>query len=395
MTPPLADVRWLTYLRDRPDLIAAAAATGNAPAAQRELRRDHPPEAVAAALTLAELRERAATKYRLADRMWFDRVRLEQATGEVVARHKARRFGERAGETVLDLCGGLGGDALALAEHGPIRTLDRDPAAGWMATENAAAYGVAGRIEAVAADVEEVNVAGRLVHLDPDRRPTGDRGSRRRERRLEDYAPGLPFLQSVAATAAGGAIKVSPAANWGGKFPGCEIELISHDGECREATVWFGAFAEPGRHRATVLHGDTTHTLAADPFDAIPTVGPIGPFLHDPDPSVVRAGLLDELCGRMGLVRTDDAEEYLTGDAIDTPFAAAFRVLAACPNNPRAYRAAVRETGAGDVEVKCRHLPIDAAAIRRKLPLTPGGPRRTLIFAKLAGKASAVVCERV
>ncbi|NNJ26024.1 THUMP-like domain-containing protein [Alienimonas chondri] len=53
------------------------------------------------------------------------------------------------------------------------------------------------------------------------------------------------------------------------------------------------------------------------------------------------------------------------------------------------------EAGAGDVEVKCRHLPIDAAAVRRKLPLSPGGPRLTLIFAKLEGKAAAIVCERL
>ena len=406
MTPPLAEVRWLEYLRDRPDLIAAAAESGNAPAAQAALRRDHPPEAVAAALTLSELRSRAGEKFTRGDRMWFDRVRLEQATGEAVARHKARRFAERRGDAdppVLDLCGGCGGDAVALAGSGPVRTVDSDPAAGWMAAANAAVYGVAERVEPVTAAVEAVEVAGSLVHLDPDRRPTGDRGSRRREKRLEDYAPPLPFLQQIVANAAGGAIKVSPAANWGGKFPGCEIELVSHAGECREATVWFGALGEPGRHRATVLQGEPgalalgagTYTIAADPFDAIPHVGPPGAFLYDPDPSVVRAGLLDELCARTGLHRTDDAEEYLTGDSPETPFAAAFRLIESCPNNPRRYRAAVGAAGAGDVEVKCRHLPVDAAAVRRKLPLTPGGPRLTLVFAKLEGKAAALLCERI
>ena len=398
MTPPLAEVRWLEYLRDRPDLIAAAAEVGNAPAAQVALRRDHPPAAVAAALTLAELRDRAGDKFTRGDRMWFDRVRLEQATGEVVARHKARRFAKRRGDVdrpVLDLCGGCGGDGVALAGSGPVRTVDADPAAGWMAAANAAVYGVAERVEPVTAAVEEAEVAGSLVHLDPDRRPIGDRGSRRREKRLEDYAPPLPFLQQVVATAAGGAIKVSPAANWGGKFPGCEIELISHAGECREATVWFGSLGEPGLHRATVLSDAAADTLAADPFDAIPTVGPPGAFLYDPDPSVVRAGLLDELCARTGLRRTDDAEEYLTGDSLETPFGAAFRLIESCPNNPRRYRAAVGAAGAGDVEVKCRHLPIDAAAVRRKLPLAPGGPRLTLVFAKLEGKAAALLCERV
>ncbi|QDT17233.1 class I SAM-dependent methyltransferase [Alienimonas californiensis] len=405
--PPLSDVRWLEYLRERPDLVAAAAERGNAPAEQAALRKEHPAEAVAAALTLAELRGRAVEKFRLGDRMWFDRVRLEQATGEAVARHKARRFAARMnagepgasapggnGSPVLDLCGGLGGDAIALAEFVPVRTVDRDPVAGWMATQNAALHGVSDRVTAETASAEEVNVSGAFVHLDPDRRPGGERGAKRREKRLEDYAPDLSFMRSLAASAAGGAIKVSPASNWGGKFPDCEIELISHGGECREATVWFGSLADPGVHRATVLLDDDTHTLAADPFAAIPTVGPIADYLYDPDPSVVRAGLVDELCERTGLQRLDDAEEYLTGPRVETPFATAFRVLAVCPNNARRYRAAIGETGAGDVEVKCRHLPTDAAAVRRKLPLTPGGPRRTLIFAKLEGKAAAVVCER-
>ena len=408
--PPLSQVRWLDYLHAHPDLIREAAEAGNAPAAQAELRTSHPVEAVAAALTLAELRGRTAAKFSRSADLWCDRVRLEQATGEAVARHKATRFAAAAqDDPVLDLCGGLGGDAVALASHRPVVTVDRDPAASWMSGRNAAAYGVAENLMLRTADATDsllsgpAALAGRLAHIDPDRRPTGDRGSVRRERRVEDYAPPLDFLRHLAAHAAGGAFKVSPAANWGGKFVGCEIELVSHGGECREATVWFGSLAEPHLHRATVLVGGLTdsvpHTLAADPFAAIPEVGEIDDYLFDPDPAIVRAGLVDELCARTGLRRLDDAEEYLTGDVPlspdFTPFAAAFRVLEVCPNNPRAYRGAVRSAGAGDAEVKCRHLPVSAAAVRRKLPLTAGGPRLTLVFARLAGKASAVLCERM
>ena len=406
--PPLARVRWLDYLRDRPDLLAAAA--NLSPEDQGELRADHPADAVAAALTLAELRRRAADRFTRAAGLWCDRVRLEQATAESVARHKARRFAG-ADRPVLDLCGGMGGDAVALAAGGPVVSFDRDPAATWMTAANAALYGVDERVTAGTADVTDDGVsgpaalAGRLVHVDPDRRPGGDRASARRERRIEDYAPGLPFLHHLVARAAGGAVKVSPAANWGGKFPGCEVELISAGGECREATVWFGALADPHAHRATVLAADgpgadvTTATLCADPFAAVPRVGPPGEYVFDPDPSVVRAGLVDHLCERSGLRRLDDAEEYLTGDSLPpaafAPFVTAFRVLELCPNNPRRYRAAVRSAGASDVEVKCRHLPISAAAVRRKLPLAAGEPRRTLIFARVAGKATALLCDRL
>ena len=272
MTPPLSDVRWLDYLETHPDLLFAAAEAS--PESQAPLRADHPPEAVAAALTLCELRRKAVEKFSRGDRLWCDRVRLEQATSEPVAVHKARRFAERGGkEEVSDLCGGLGGDAVALGLAGlAVSSVDRDPAAGWMTQRNATLYGVGDRVTVRTGDVTNAAFggAGGLVHIDPDRRPAGTPSGRRRERRIEDYSPGLPFLQELAATATGGAIKVSPAANWGGKFPGTEIELISAGGECREATIWFGSLGEPGRHRATVLSGSLS-----DPTRRVAGRGPV------------------------------------------------------------------------------------------------------------------------
>ena len=73
------------------------------------------PDQVAGAVRLAEARRRGAAKFTRADRMWFEPTGLEQATAEPVARHKAARFAGRAA-TVVDLCCGIGGDTLALAE---------------------------------------------------------------------------------------------------------------------------------------------------------------------------------------------------------------------------------------------------------------------------------------
>src|SRR4051812_13988362 len=80
------------------------------------LRRNYPAEQVAAALEQADLRRRARTKFADAGRMLFTRAGLEQASGERVARWRARRFADW--ETVADLCCGIGGDTGALAvEH--------------------------------------------------------------------------------------------------------------------------------------------------------------------------------------------------------------------------------------------------------------------------------------
>src|SRR5690606_4135508 len=116
--------RTLRALRDSPEIFAEiAAAGGDELALQKTLRRRWPDELVRAALLQHALRERARAKFRNADQMWFDRVALEQATSEAVARHKAARF---QGE-VDDLCCGIGGDTLALAEHCHVRSIDRRP----------------------------------------------------------------------------------------------------------------------------------------------------------------------------------------------------------------------------------------------------------------------------
>ena len=56
--------------------------------------------------------KKAAVKFEHGQQMWVEPIGIEQATSEPVARHKAARF---TCPLVVDLCAGIGGDALALA----------------------------------------------------------------------------------------------------------------------------------------------------------------------------------------------------------------------------------------------------------------------------------------
>ncbi len=377
----------LHQLRDRPELLdAATAAGGESLQVQRKMRRDYPAELVRAALTLVELRDKATSKFSAADRMWFDRQGLEQATSEVVAAHKARRFSG----TVLDLCCGIGADALALAAAGcDVVAVDRHPATCLRAAWNAEAAAVGKRVQLICGDVEQFPLSPHWVHIDPDRRATGPA----RSVRLEDYRPGLEFLQELTQRASGGAIKLSPASNFGGKFPDCEIELVSLHGECKEATVWCGEAAGPKSWRATVLPDGAT--LTGNDLEVFAEQSPLREFLFDPDPAVVRAGLIDLAACELGLARLDDADEYLTGDRpVQSPWVRGFEVLADLPNNDKEIRRYFRQQDFGQVEIKCRHIPVQAEAVRKKLPLTGSRPA-VLIFARVAGKARAVVCRRL
>jgi len=108
---------------------------------------------------------------------------------------------------------------------------------------------------------------------------------------------------------------------------------------------------------------------------------------------VVRAGLTDLVAQQLGLNRLDGAEEYLTGDnLVSSGFVQTFEVLAELANNEQALRAWLRTSDFGQVEIKCRHIPIQAETLRKRLPL-PGNQRGVVIFARIGGK-SRIVCAR-
>ncbi|MCA9095580.1 MAG: hypothetical protein KDA68_19005, partial [Planctomycetaceae bacterium] len=203
--------------------------------------------------------------------------------------------------------------------------------------------------------------------------------------------PGPEFLTSLT-TGRGGAIKLSPAANFGGKFDDSEIELVSWKGECKEATVWFGELAGESPYRATILPANAT--LTGDPLEHLAQVTPLESYLYDPDPAVVRAGLVDLLAETASFGRLDSSEEYLTSDTpIESPFVERFQVVADLPNQPRAIRDFFRNSRYGQLEIKCRHIPLDVEKLRREISL-PGDTPGVLIMARLQGKSRAIIAER-
>jgi hypothetical protein len=359
--------------------------SGNEFQVQQQLRKTYAPELVRLALTLTQVRRLARDKFSKADAMWFDRVGYEQATAEIVARHKSKRFTHET----WDLCSGIGIDSIAMAHHVPVHAVDNDPLKQQFAQWNAEAYGCKSNIEHITQDLMELNVMQHLVHIDPDRRVT----SGQKAIRLENYFPSLVYLQILATEGLGGAIKLSPASNFGGKFNQAEVELISLGGECKEATIWYGTLCQPGMWRATVL--PSGQTMVGHPMQYRAERSTLLRYVHDPDPAVVRAGLVDMLGEQEGLSRLDDAEEYLTSDAY-TPseFRQSFEVEQVFPFDERKLKRELQLLNYGHLEIKCRHLHINVDQFRKQLKLK-GERGGVLILMKEQGQSRAVLCQRI
>ena len=385
------EVRVLQMLQAAPELLEmVTTSTDKETTLQERLRADYIPELVRAALRLRDVRRRADGILPDGDRLWLTGRSFEQATALEVACHKASRF--PAGESIEDLCCGIGMDTRALLARGPVQAVDSDPAMLLRNEWNQQIWypdGLPHPLMTERADVSKRDSTGTLLHVDPDRRAGRDRPTKR----LEMYQPDLTWMEQTIESAPGGAIKIGPASNFVQKFAGCEIELVSLHGECREATVWFGSLAGEKRFRATSL--PTGESICGNPLEAWCPESDVGQFLFDPDPAVVRSGLLDAVGQMHNLHRLDSADEYLTGDAIpSTAFVTAFRVEAVMGNNPKELKRYLRQKPGSHYEIKCRHLKVDANQLQKKLPRGAGSPR-VVFFVRVSGKAKVVVCERM
>ena len=71
----------------------------------------------------------------------------------------------------------------------------------------------------------------------------------------------------------------------------------------------------------------------------------------------------------------------------------AFEVEVVLPNNDRKLRQYLRDQPGQRYEIKCRRVPVNAAALAKKLP-TGGDHVKVVIFVRVQGKTKIVVAHR-
>jgi len=342
-----------------------------------------------AALDTALLRARARRKFSRASAMYFTREALEQATTEAVGQYHARRFAGMP--CVADLGCSIGGDALHLAAVSEVTAVDRDELRLVMARENLAAYGVRARL--VQADLGSYGFLRALglertaIFCDPSRREAG----RRRFSTLA-YSPPLPAVLEWhrAWPERPMGVKLSPGVDLRELPPTeSEVEFVSLNGELKEAMLWLGALHSVPRRATLLPQGES---LAATSPEAAPMSDPLG-FLYEPDPAVMRAGLVAELAHRIGAAQIDPDIAYLTcGRLVATPFARAFAIEAAMPFGLKRLRQWLRAHGVGQVVIKKRGSPLEPRALEHALRLR-GEASRTLFLTHVRGEPYVLVGE--
>lgn len=368
--------------------LAAEQADPSSLSAAQVLRAEFPAELAAVALTQAGLRRRAVGKFgAVAESLFFTRDGLEQATRPEVAAHHAARFVAAGVTRVLDLGCGVGSDALAMLDAGlRVVAIEIDPV-----TAQVARLNLRGRAEVIEGDAELL--AGDIlrpddgVFCDPARRTTSGRLWR-----VEDFTPSWAFVAGLLQASRATGVKLGPALPHVLVPPGVEAEWVSHRGTTVEVGLWAGAGSERDGRVARVLP-DARMVVGADG----PALAVSGTrrYVYEPDGAVIRAGGVTRLGALVQGALLDPKIAYLTSDVwVQTPFAAAFEVVAVLPYQEKALRHWLREHEIGAVEIKKRGVDVDPAQLRKRLGLKGAGAC-TVILTRTPHGALALVVRRL
>lgn len=418
MKPVLTPQGW-ELLNSLPDYDDDAAAQLN-----MRLRRDGwPAETVAAALTQARLRRQARRKFGdFAGRMLFTHEGLQQSTRLPVAARHALRFRRAGLEHVADLGCGLGADALAFASMGlPVSAVEADETTAAAATMNllpfpeaevlhttaedfAAQHGLLCEPDSAAQAPENDSAFAQNsgLWLDPARRD-----ARSRIWDPEQFSPPLSFVLALAQTGIPLGVKLGPGIPHELVPEACEAEWVSIDGELVEVVLWFNALARPGvRRAATVLtsDGDTVNVSelsSGTEFDdgvTPPAAGRAGlhGILWEPDPAVIRAGLVAELCQQhSGRMLDEHIAYFCNDDDKPTPLARGYRVLEVLDFSTKNLKRWCAQQQVTSVEIKKRGVDVVPEQLRQQiLPKKPSkAPKNhaTLVITRLGQDRVAAV----
>lgn len=382
-------------------------------------------ELVAACLTQLDLRAKAIKKFgKLATQLLFTPAALEQASRAPVAALHAAKLKNAGIKKVFDLGCGIGAESLAFLQAGlEVIAYEIDELTAAFAAHNLLLVYTQLRDPQTNYSARPPQVLHRDAHsalpelhashaqtptaafFDPARRDIGHRNTKRIN--PKDYLPNLDFIFNVG-TQMPALVKLGPGFDREMLPAAADATWVSVNGEAVETLLSFqlspctnpktSAAAREALLINTRLNNVTQHSLSSAEDTEKVAPSPLGKYIYEPDPAVIRARQIGQLAVQLNAGVISENIAYLTGNTLlATPFAQSFEVLEVLPLRAQTIAKRLAQLQITAVEIKKRGVEIDPALFRKKLKLKKAKHSKsaTLILTRVAGSHCALLCQRI
>ncbi len=321
---------------------------------------------------------------------------LRFATPEVVGRYRAGRL---KCSVLADISCGIGGQAVCFAkECGSVYGIDIDGERLECARRNAGLYGVDNITfiegDALSPQVVEQVADADVIFSDPARPPEEN------VRQTDSLRPGIPVVMEAYRDLTDSFAFEAPPQMPPRRIDfDCEREYLSVDRQLNRLTLYFGPLKRCERS-AVVLEGGRNYRLESgrETPTGIPEASEPRVYAFEPDPAVVKAGLLGELAGGLGgkveLVRIDARRSLLTSDVLleSLFFKHRYRVLDRVPLDCGKVNRSLMGHGMGKAVIRFKIAPEMYWDARNRIENGLVGEGIAHLF-EIAGQVH--VCEKI
>jgi len=308
----------------------------------------------------------------------------QQASSKMLAQYHSEKFQQFS--TIADLCCGNGIDLLHLAAgKTKVFAVDLDENTLKTAKYNSSEFS---NIEFILVKSEDINEAVDAIFIDPDRRTDSIRTVR-----VDDMSPALSDILQLRSKTPNIAIKLSPATDYSflKLVDAHTFEFISEEGVLKEILLCFGDIATKKVTRKAILLPDGIHLSNTN--SSIPVVG-IHEFVFEPDPAVIRAGLVQELGAEIGYSLIDKHLALLTGkQTVFNNFGTTYKTITSFSYDLKMLHKYCRQQQIGELVIKTRGFPITVEKFRHKLKLK-GKQKAILFIIRLGDDHEMIIAER-
>jgi 16S rRNA G966 N2-methylase RsmD len=312
------------------------------------------------------------------------KLAMEQCSSESTARYKARLF---AGKATVDITGGLGVDALYMAEHAAsVIYVEKNEALCELALHNFSTLGIK-NVEVRCDDgirfLQSAPQRFDAVYVDPSRRD----GDRNRQVALAGCEPNVLLHQDFLLSKAGLIVlKASPMLDITQALRElhgvCEVHVVAVKNDCKELLfVCRKEAVQPPLIRCVNIQPGQVQQLDFSAAEENAVVAryaeKLGRYLYEPNVTLLKAGAFKLPCEQFGVAKLHPDTHLYTSDSLLPEFPGrTFEVQHIFSPSEPSFK---QQMAGSSANIVVRNFPLTVAEIRRKYKIKEGGS--TYLFA--------------